>query len=57
MMNPQDPNGRTTPKQKAEDRALAENLLNELATPARKARRAQKKKHGRKSAARLKVKR
>lgn len=56
MMNPQDPNGWTTPKQKTEDRTFAENLLNELETPARKARRAQKK-HGRKSAARLKVKR
>ena len=55
-MNPQDPNGWTTPKQKTEDRAFAENLLNELKTPARKARHAQKKKHGRKSAARLKVK-
>lgn len=42
-MNPQDPNGWTTPKQKTEDRAFAENLLNELKTPARKARHAQKK--------------
>lgn len=56
-MNPHDPNSQATPEQKMEDLAFVEMLMNEVKEPARKARRMQKKKHGRKSAARLKVKR